>query len=135
MASQPSGASSTNRLRMSSVSRIRQGAPGVSCSPAMNPSPSQRCRVEGAEPELVGGVGHGEQFSFVRVVGGWVAGDFLVVAQRLDPTGGERQSAGGAAVLPVEDVRDHRVGVVGGQAADQVDGVLVGAQPVGWVCV
>ena len=57
---------------------------------------------------------------------------FVVVAQRLDPTGGERQSAGGAAVLPVEDVRDHRVGVVGGEAADQVDGVLVGAQPVGW---
>ena len=55
-----------------------------------------------------------------------------MVAQRLDPTGGERQSAGGAAVLPVEDVRDHRVGVVDGEAADQVDGVLVGAQPVGW---
>ena len=50
MASQPSGASSTNRARMSSVSRIRQGAPGVSCSPAMNPSASQRCSVEGAKP-------------------------------------------------------------------------------------
>ena len=61
-----------------------------------------------------------------------MAGDVPVVAQRLDPTGGERQSAGGAAVLPVEDVRDHRVGVVDGEAADQVDGVLVGAQPVGW---
>ena len=75
MASQPSGASSTNRVRMSSVSRIRQGAPGVSCSPAMNPSASQRCSVEGAKPELVGGVGHGEQFSFGRVVVGLVAGD------------------------------------------------------------
>src|SRR5262245_20660495 len=28
--------------RMSSVRRIRQGAPGVSCTPAMNPSFSQR---------------------------------------------------------------------------------------------
>ena len=37
-----------------------------------------------------------------------------------------------AAVLPVEDVRDHRVEVVDGEAADQVDGVLVGTQPVGW---
>ena len=50
MASQPSGALSTNRLRISSVSRMRQGAPGVSCSPAMNPSASQRCRVDGARP-------------------------------------------------------------------------------------
>ena len=50
-----------------------------------------------------------------------------MVAQRLDPTGGERQAAGGAAALPVEDVRDRRVGIVGGEAADQVDGVLVGA--------
>jgi hypothetical protein len=28
-------------------------------------------------------------------------------------------------------LRDHRVGIVGGQKAHQVDGVLVGAQPVG----
>ena len=114
---------------MSSVSRIRQGAPGVSCSPAMNPSPSQRCRVEAARPSSFGGVGHGEQFSYLWVVVGLVAGDFVVVAQRLDPTGGERQSAGGAAALPVEDVRDRRVGVVDGEATQQVDGVLVGAQP------
>ena len=86
----------------------------------------------GGQAQLVGGVGHGEQFSFGRGGFGLVAGDVPVVAQRLDPTGGERQSAGGAAVLPVEDVRDHRVGVVDGEAADQVDGVLVGAQPVGW---
>ena len=54
MASQPSGASSTNRARTSSVSRIRQGAPGVSCSPAMNPWPSQRCRVEESAPRIGG---------------------------------------------------------------------------------
>ena len=38
----PSGASSATRARKSSVRRIRQGAPGVSCSPAMIPSLSQR---------------------------------------------------------------------------------------------
>ena len=33
------------------------------------------------EPELVGGVGHGEQLSVLRVVAGLVAGDLVVVAQ------------------------------------------------------
>jgi hypothetical protein len=48
---QPSlGACSTNRPRSWSVMRIRHGAPGVSCSPAMNPSASHRCTVEGATP-------------------------------------------------------------------------------------
>ena len=79
------------------------------------------------EAEFGGGVGHGEQLSVLRVVGGCVAGDVVVVAQRLHPTGGERQAAGGAAALPVEDVGDRGVGIVGGQAAHQVDGVLVGA--------
>jgi hypothetical protein len=42
MASQPSGASSTNRARMSSVRRIRQGAPGVNHPriPAPTPRPA-----------------------------------------------------------------------------------------------
>ena len=106
-------------------------APGVSCSPAMNPSPSQRCRVEGARPSsLAASVTVSSSASCGSSVG--VAGDFVVVAQRLDPTGGERQAAGGVATLPVEDVCDRRVGVVGGEAAHEVDGVLVGAQPVGW---
>src|SRR6516165_3015802 len=38
----PSGASSAMRARKSSVRRICHGAPGVSCSPAMMPSLSQR---------------------------------------------------------------------------------------------
>src|SRR3979411_660389 len=38
----PSGASSATRARKSSLRRMRQGAPGVSCSPAMMPSLSQR---------------------------------------------------------------------------------------------
>jgi len=48
--SQPAGASSVNNARSSPVTRIRQGAPGVSCSPGMNPSLTHRCRVEGASP-------------------------------------------------------------------------------------
>jgi len=48
--SQPAGASSVNNARSSPVIRIRQGAPGVSCSPGMNPSLTHRCRVEGASP-------------------------------------------------------------------------------------
>src|SRR6266516_4721350 len=48
MATQPSGVSSASMARNSSVSRMRQGAPGVTCSPATKPSLSQRSRVEGA---------------------------------------------------------------------------------------
>ena len=35
----------------------------------------------GGQAEFFGGVGHGEQFSFLRVVAGLVAGDVVVVAQ------------------------------------------------------
>ena len=35
----------------------------------------------GGDPELPGGVGHSEQFSFLGFVGGLVAGDAPVVAQ------------------------------------------------------
>src|SRR5229473_224565 len=42
----------------------------------------------GGEAEFGGGVGHGEQFSFLRVVAWLVAGDAPVVPQALDLTGG-----------------------------------------------
>jgi len=77
------------------------------------------------DAELAGGLGHVEQVSFGGgVAAGLVAGDVPVGAQRGDSIGGERQSAGGGAVLPVEDPGDLGVGVVHGQAADQADGVL-----------
>ena len=38
--------------RNASVMRIRQGAPGVICSPSMNPSLSQRWTVEVATPSI-----------------------------------------------------------------------------------
>ena len=114
--------------RSSLVRRMRQGAPGVICSPAMNPSLSQRCRVDGASPRSPaaratvssspsGGVG--------RSAGGRGCSS---ERRRLDTIWAvNRQSAGGAAALPVEDPGDRRVGVVDGEAAHQVDGVLVGA--------
>ena len=46
------GASSTKRVRNSSVMRICQGALGVICSPAMKPSLSHRCIVEVLIPRI-----------------------------------------------------------------------------------
>lgn len=46
----PSGASSAKSLRSSSVTLMRQGAPGVTCSPAMMPSLRQRWRVAADTP-------------------------------------------------------------------------------------
>jgi RNA-directed DNA polymerase len=50
MVTKPSPAVSLNRATRSSLKRMRQGAPGVNCSPGMTPSLSQRCKVEGATP-------------------------------------------------------------------------------------
>ena len=46
----------TKRARISSVSRIRQGASGVVCSPGSSPSFSQRRIVNVDDAELLGGV-------------------------------------------------------------------------------
>src|SRR3984893_17385579 len=50
MGKKPSPASLLNRAMMSLVNRMRQGAPGVNCSPRMIPALSKRWRVEGATP-------------------------------------------------------------------------------------
>ncbi len=81
----------------------------------------------GRDAEFLGGVGDGEQFALGLVGVGLVAGDGVVEAQGLHAGGGEGQAAGGAPALPVEDPGDRRVGVVDSEAADEVDGVLVGA--------
>jgi hypothetical protein len=47
-----SGASSTNVALNPSFIRIRQDAPGVVCSLAMNPSLIQRCGVERASLQV-----------------------------------------------------------------------------------
>src|SRR5215217_5525244 len=69
--SHPSGACSTNRPRSWSVTRIRQGAPGVGCSPAMNPSASHRCTVEGATPSSSAALAMVASSPSGGVVGGW----------------------------------------------------------------
>jgi hypothetical protein len=50
IATYPHGTSGTMSALSSLVMRIRHGAPGVTCSPPINPSLSQRSRVEAATP-------------------------------------------------------------------------------------
>ena len=52
-----------------------------------------------------------------------------MVPQALHSSGGEWQSGCGGTGLTVQDAGDLRVGVMHGQPPDEVDGVLVGAQP------
>ena len=116
---------------MSSVRRMRQGAPGVSLFTGDESLVQPAVQGGGRESELGGGVGHGEQLSVLWGRSpGWWQGMFQWWRSDWTRTGGERQSAGGAAVLPVEDPGDGGVGVVHGQPAQQVDGVLAGAQPL-----
>ena len=103
IASQPLGALSTNRLRMSSVRRIRQ-APGGELFAGDEAVAEPAVQGGGRQSEFLCGVGHGERFSFGRVVAVLVAGNVRSGGAGLDPTGGVWQSAGGAAVLAVEDV-------------------------------
>ncbi|MBF0327479.1 MAG: hypothetical protein HQL42_20860, partial [Alphaproteobacteria bacterium] len=49
-----------------------------------------------------------------------------MVAYSLDVAGGEAVAGGGAPALAVEDAGDDAVGMVGGQAADEIDRILVG---------
>src|SRR5829696_4709591 len=81
----------------------------------------------GRHAQQLGRAGGGDQLALGRG-GGWLlAADAPVVAQALHDRGGGAQAAGAAAALAVEDPGDGGVGVVGGQPADQGDGVLVGA--------
>ena len=121
------GRSSTNSARSWSLTRMRQGAPGVSCSPAMKPSWSQRCRVEGATPRIVGGLGDREQLAVGWLGGRLVGGDAAVAAQTADDDRGEPLAGRGAAALAVEDPGDRGVVVVDGEPLQQRDRVLVGA--------
>ena len=89
MASQPSGASSVNRARMSAGEADPPGGAGGELLAGDESVAEPAVQGGGGEAEFAGGVGHGEQFSFLRAsAGGLVAGDVPVVAQRLDSTGG-----------------------------------------------
>ena len=123
----PAGASSTNRARSWSLTRIRHGAPGVSCC-AGDESVAQHA-VQGGwrDAEDVSCAADREQFSVGRVFGGLVGGDAAVAAQPADDDRGEPLAARGAATLAVEDPGDRRVVVVDGEPLEQRDRVLVGA--------
>ena len=109
------------------MSRTRQGEPGVVCSAGMNPSLIQRCTVEATTPSsrAASATLTGSRVGWFGA--GLVAGDLPVGAKAGHDRGGERLSAGAGAALPVEDPGDSRVGVVNGQTAHQLDGVLAGA--------
>ena len=109
------------------MTRIRQGAPGVSCSPRMNPAWSQRKIVEAATPSSFAALPTGSSSPSGGSARWLVCGDLTVAAQAADDDRGEPFAGGGAAALPVEDPGDLAVVVVGGEPADQHDGVLVGA--------
>jgi hypothetical protein len=50
-----------------------------------------------------------------------------VCAQAADAIGRKRHSSGGGASLTIEDTGDDRIGIVSGQAAQELDGIFIGA--------
>jgi hypothetical protein len=120
------GPSSTNSPRSRSLTRICHGAPGVSCSPAMNPALHPAKDGRGGDSELLGGVADREQLA-VRVIGRLMSGDSAVAAQAAADDLGEALTDRGAAALAVEDPSDGGVVVAGGEPGEQRDRVLVGA--------
>src|SRR5436190_1584451 len=75
----------------------------------------------------LGGAGDRDQFAVGRRGGLLVARDLAVGAQAGDDLRGEALAGGRAAALAVEDPGDRGVVVVGGEAPEQRDRVLVGA--------
>src|SRR3954470_14214099 len=126
--------SGTKRARISSVSRIRQGADGAACSPGSRPSLSQRRIVNSETPrslaawlmvtssECGSGGGAAGMSARWRAEGARARGDAL--AGGAHARRGERQSGPGGVPVAGEDRGDLVVGVIGGEAPDQLDGVL-----------
>ena len=127
MASQPGGASSTKRERRSSVTRMRHGAPGVSCSPAMKPSPSQRCTVEGTTPRIFAASAMVASSPSVASRDGRAGGSSRG-AQAVDPVGGEALARWRCAVPGGSRCPAIVASSDSGRRADaELDRVLVGA--------
>ena len=74
MASQPSGASSTNRCADVVGEPDAPGRAGGELLAGDEPVGQPAVQGGGRQAQLVGGVGHGEQLSFGRVVVGWWQG-------------------------------------------------------------
>src|SRR5690349_7728719 len=119
-------ASPLKRSLRSLVRRIRQGAPGVGCSPAIMPSLSKRWIVDGATPSTT---------AAFLIVSSSPSGPQGVGSKREYPSGGagcrrgrrEAMTICRGPLLPIENAGDHTIGVMGGEPAQQRDRVLVGA--------
>lgn len=80
----------------------------------------------GGHPEDFRGFADGDEGSVIGPGRRVEAGDFPVAAEVADALDREPESLGGGFSLAAEDGGDDVVGVELGEAADQVDGVLVG---------
>ena len=78
------------------------------------------------DAEKLGGLLHGHQFADVGVRA-LEASDAPMRAQAADAVRREAHPCGGGAPLPIEDPGDHCVGIEHGEAANEVNGILVGA--------
>ena len=123
----PGGASSTNRARSWSLTRIRHGRAGCVLFAGDEPVAQHAVQRGGRDAEDVGRAADREQLSVGRVFGGLVGGDAAVAAQAADDDRGEPLAARGAATLAVEDPGDRRVVVVDSEPLEQRDRVLFGA--------
>ena len=112
------------------MSRICQGAPGVICSPVMNPSRSQRCTVAVDTSSSLAALAIVTISSIVAGGSDGSGGDLVVGAQPGDAVGGERVAGAGQPSLAGEDRGDLLVGVALGELAHERDRVLVGAARV-----
>jgi hypothetical protein len=110
----------------SSVRRMRQGAPGVSCSPAMIPSLSQRCKVEGATPSTTAA------FLIDAALGGGRPGlearDVPVATQIADTARLEAMAVYRGAPLAIEEAgrASHPIGSSGADPANHSGGGAFG---------
>src|SRR5206468_7400607 len=77
--------------------------------------------------EDLGGLLHANQFSQWRLRGRVEARNAPVSPQATDSIGSEAHAGGGGAPLPIENAGDDVIGVMDGEAANQSNGLLVGA--------
>ena len=127
MGRKPSPASPLKRALRSSVRRMRQGAPGVSCSPAMMPSLSRRWMVEGATPSATAAFLMVSSSPSAQAAVGSKQGIFQCRRRLPTRLALEAMAVGRPASLPIEDAGDHGVGIMDGQPAHERDRVLIGA--------
>jgi hypothetical protein len=118
----PSPAEAVKRAFSASVIRIRHGAPGVICSPAIRPSFSQRCSVEDDR-----GRRDRHDVAFRSLQLALETRDAPAGPQIRDAVGLEPMAARGGLALSIENARDGSVRVKCGEAAHEVQRLLIGS--------